>query len=153
MVKNNLTPSSIIGKLLADNPNLKLEEAQPKDLGMDSIADGYFSPDLNVSINLKNTKILKIHDGENSKAFWIRDFLPISRGMVVRNHKGVAIADLILVRLSHDRVFLKGTLNEKPLMAYFEVEPTEWFIDAMLHAAGMYLRDYGERSLIVFRDE
>ncbi|WP_148883375.1 hypothetical protein [Thermococcus aciditolerans] len=153
MNADNMTPTEIITKLIKENQQLKLEEAQPEDLDMGQIADGYFSPDLNVSINIKKVKIFKVHDGEDIKAFWINGFMPISRGMVIRNHKTGAIADLILIKLSKDRVFLKGTLNGKPILAYFEVEPSEWFIDALLHAAGIFLKDYGERSLAPVQDE
>ncbi|NJE02112.1 hypothetical protein [Thermococcus sp. JdF3] len=148
----NLTPSEIVVKLIKDNPDLKLEEAQPGDIGIDPIADGYFSPDLDVSINIKKVKIFKVHNGEDVKAFWINGFMLISRGMVIRNHKTGAIADLILIKLSKDRVLLKGALNGKPIMAYFQVEPSEWFIDALIHAAGILLKDYGERSLTPVRD-
>ncbi|AHF80967.1 hypothetical protein [Thermococcus paralvinellae] len=152
MDEENLTPSEIVVKLIKDNPDLKLEEAQPGDIGIDPIADGYFSPDLDVSINIKKVKIFKVHNGEDVKAFWINGFMLISRGMVIRNHKTGAIADLILIKLSKDRVLLKGALNGKPIMAYFEVEPSEWFIDALIHAAGILLKDYGERSLTPVRD-
>ncbi|AHL22797.1 hypothetical protein [Thermococcus nautili] len=149
----NLMPAEIIARLIKDNPRLKLEEAQPKDIGIDPIADGYFSPDLNVSINIKKVKIFKVHNGEDINAFWINGFMPISRGMVIRNHGRGAIVDLFLIRLSEDRVLLRGALNGKPIMAYFEVEPSEWFIDALLHAAGIFLKDYGERSLTPIRDD
>lgn len=151
MNEANLTPTELVAKLLKENQQLKLEEAQPDDLDMGQIADGYFSPDLNVSITLKKVKIFKVHDGKNIKAFWINGFMHISRGMVIRNHKTGAIADLILIKLSKDKVFLKGVLNGKPVMVYFEVEPSEWFIDALLHAAGIFLKDYGERSLTPVR--
>ncbi len=153
MGEHSSTPSNIIARLLEAYPNLRIDEATHEELNIDALADRYFSPDLKVSIGLKEAKILKVYDEEGKTAYWVRGFISISTKMIDRKNKSGAIADLMVIKLAPAKVFIGGVLNDKPVMAYFDVEPSEWFIDALLHAAGVYIKDYGERSLIVFRDE
>ncbi|NJE60521.1 hypothetical protein [Thermococcus sp. 21S7] len=146
-------PSKIIARLLETYPNLKIDEVTHEELNLDALADRYFSPELKVSIGLKEAKILKVYDDEGQTAYWVRGFISISTKMLDRKKESGAIADLMVIRLAPAKVFLRGVFNEKPVMAYFDVEPSEWFIDALLHAARIYLNTYGEKDLIVFWKE
>lgn len=141
----------IIAKVLAEYPEVKISEASYEELDIDKLADRYFTPDLRVSIGLKHVKILKLYDENGKKVYWVNGFLQISTKLVNKGEESGALVNFFIIRPRPDYAILKGTFNGKEVMLSLLVTPSEWFIDVVMHAAKVYLNEYGEKSLIKFK--
>ncbi|KUH34820.1 hypothetical protein APY94_00140 [Thermococcus celericrescens] len=146
-----MTPSdaSTWSRIVSGMENYALAEVSFEELGLDAIADRYFTPDLMVGVDIRKVKVLKVSTAEGQEFYWVKGFMPVTRELLDKSHKRGILADVMVKRAAENYAVLTGKFNGKDIFVSTYVVPEEWFINVLLSAVKAFLDSYGERGLIV----